>query len=83
MNQCPICGFIYSAIYNVIQPSVCLCCKLDIEISHIRFIQRQQSKFIWKENMKLVHEELLPIILHPDRFEWFLPDLVSKTISNL
>ena len=77
MNNCPVCGFVYDEIYNITQPSVCLVCKLDIEVSYIRFIHRQRYKFIWKDKMKSIHEELIPIILHPDRFKWFLPHLVD------
>jgi hypothetical protein len=74
MNHCPTCGYEYDPVYNITQPSSCLICKLNIEISRIQFVQRREAKNKWSEKMKHVHEQMLPIILHPDRLEWFLPN---------
>lgn len=74
MTHCPICGQIYDSIYNVVQPSVCLVCQVDIEAVRFRFKQRRQDKKTWNQNISLVHEEMIPIILHPNRIQWFFPD---------
>lgn len=74
MNCCPTCGLEYDAIYDVTQPSSCLICKLNIEIARIQFVHRQKAKLEWIEKMKQVHEEMLPIVLHPSRIEWFIPN---------
>jgi hypothetical protein len=74
MNHCPICGLEYDTIYGLTQPSTCLICTLNIEISRIQFVHRQKAKLKWSEKMKQVHEEMLQITLHPDRIKWFLPN---------
>jgi hypothetical protein len=74
MPICPICGYTYPTIYQLTEPSVCSVCCLDIEIAHLDFMERKQSKIIWYDKLASVHEEMLPIILHPSRIQWFLPD---------
>jgi hypothetical protein len=79
MPICPICGYRYPEIYQVTEPSVCLVCCLDIEIASMEISNRRQGKIIWSKKIALVHEEMLPIILHPDRIQWFLPDRYAAT----
>lgn len=74
MTRCPICGYIYDLIYNVVQPSVCLVCQVEIVAVPFRLKQKKQDKKIWRENISRVHEEMIPVILHPDRIDWFFPD---------
>ena len=75
MNSiCPICGYIYDEKYQVVHPSICLVCQLEIEIAKIQFDTRKKSKEIWHERIFKIHEEMMPIILHPDRLSWFLPE---------
>lgn len=76
MTLCPICGFIYDIKYEVINPSVCSICCLNIEIAHIEYINRQNDKKCWHKNMEAVLEEMIPIILHPIRIRWFLPEYI-------
>lgn len=70
---CPLCG-----IQNGIdQPSTCIVCHIRIELVRAEFKERYFGKIDWHNKLEKVHEELLPIILHPNRIEWFLPDRIN------
>jgi hypothetical protein len=77
MPICPICGYKYPVIYQVTEPSVCSVCCLEIEVAHMEFVQRRKAKLSWHQKMSKIFEEMFPVILHPNRIRWFLPDRYS------